>query len=472
MGAMKHAAVRFGNRIIAAIRVTPGWFDDRNTRALAGGLPPRYGLRSLPMNTAADHPFTLETLVSRLHEMLGGGADAPTLKQLGEACDVLYASSLLKEEGRAVRARVIIAPPEAFAATEGPPEGTHAVRFAVSHALTSNEIKGLSPAASFFHSVVAIWPDRDRGFRIWGILNTGPRWLNLVAGGRKPLGDEIPHPIIHVRDPGWLLFYQGYNLLAEWRGREFHGPRMDVFQSRLLNDRFAAYRLRLVEDLMGGSLPTTLRADAYADLAHLISLQFVKRIINLVRTSGHGGSMVIVPANEDGMEAATSWIDCKYSATPDVAGLRFRSLLQSIIRRVGQLCPEDSTVEDAWRVFRNSSDPELDRLEEAFFELARLFSDLMQVDGALVLDKRMGIIGFGGEIRVDRNVLQVGLAHDLEGNHVTPWNVQSDGTRHRSVYRLCSVEPEVIGFVISQDNHVRMIANVDDAVIFWPHTMI
>ena len=424
------------------------------------------------MSAATENTFNLQSLTAQLYELLGGRADGPTLEQIREVCDVLYASSLLKEEGRAVRARVILAPPEAFAATEGPPDGTHAVRFTVPHALTSNEIKRLSPAASFFHSVVAIWPDRDRGFRIWGILNTGPRWLNLVAGGRKPLGNEIQHPIIHVRDPGWLLFYNGYNLLAEWRGREFHGPRMDVFQSRLLNERFAAYRLRLVEDLMEGCLPATLGTEAYADLAHLISLQFVKRIINLVRTSGHGGSMVIVPANEDGMEAATSWIDCKYSATPDVAGLRFRSLLQSIIRRVGMLCPEDSTVEDAWHVFRNSSDTELDRLEEAFFELARLFSDLMQVDGALVLDKRLGLIGFGGEIRVDRNVLQVGLAHDLEGKNVTPWNVQSDGTRHRSVYRLCSVEPEVIGFVISQDSHVRMIANVDDSVIFWPHTMI
>ena len=155
-----------------------------------------------------------------------------------------------------------------------------------------------------------------------------------------------------------------------------------------------------------------------------------------------------------------------------MAGLRFTSLLQSILRRVGELCPEDSTLADAWQVFRYNDDPELDRLEEAFFELARLFSDLMQVDGALVLDKRVRLIGFGGEIRVDRNVLQVGHAQDLEGRQVTPWNVQGDGTRHRSVYRLCSVEPEAIGFVISQDSHVRMIANVDDSVVFWQHTMV
>lgn len=424
------------------------------------------------MSAAPESTFNLQSLTSLLHGMLEKRPDGPTVEQLREVCDVLYASSLLKEEGRPVRARLLIASPEAFPPSEGPPDGIHAIRFKTPHALTSNEIKRLSPAASFFHSVVAIWPDRDKGFRIWGILNTGPRWLNLVAGGRKPMGDAAPHPIIHVRDPGWLLFYHGYSLLAEWRGREFHGPRMDVFQSKLLSDRFAGHRQRLVEALGAECLPGSLDFESYAELSHLVSLQFVKRIINLVRTSGHGGSLVIVPDDEEGMEVAAQWIDCKYSATPDLAGLRFRQLLQSIIRRVGQLCPAGSTVEDAWHVFRNSSDQELDRLEEAFFELARLFSDLMQVDGALVLDKQLGLIGFGGEIRVDRNVLQVGHAHDLEGTLLTDWNVQGDGTRHRSVYRLCSVEPEVIGFVISQDSQVRMIANVADSVIFWPHTVI
>ena len=426
------------------------------------------------MNAATSNAsgITLPDLVSQLHRMLSATAGSPGEHQLKELCNILYASSLLKEEGRPVRARVIIAPPEDFAGTDGPPDSIHAVRFSASHSLSANEIKRLSPAASFFHSVVAIWPEGDRGFRIWGILNTGPRWLNVVAGGRKPHGREIAHPIIHVRDPGWLLFYQGYRLLAEWRGREFHGPRMDVFESRLLNERFAGQRLRLVEGLVDCCLPPTLSVEDYAGLSHLISLQFVKRIINLVRTSGHGGSLIFLPDDAEGMEVAVQWIDCKYSATPDGSGQRFISLLQSILRRVGQLCDEGTTLDGAWRIFRTNSDAELDRLEEAYFELARLFSDLMQVDGALVLDKRVRLIGFGGEIRVDRNVFQVGHAQDLEGNEILPWNVQGDGTRHRSVYRLCSVEPEAIGFVISQDSQVRLIVNIDDSVVFWQHTMI
>lgn len=416
--------------------------------------------------------ITLQGLVAQLGTMLNGQVNAPATHEIQELCDILYATSLLKEEGRAVRARIILAPPEAFAPTDGPPDGIHAIRFTVQHEFTANEIKRLSPAASFFHTVLAIWPDRDRGIRIWGILNTGPRWLNLVAGGRKPLGNDLPHPIIHVRDPGWLLFYRGYQLMAEWRGRDFHGPRMDVFQSRLLIDRFVHLRRRMVGELTKDALPATLGFEAYAELAHLIALQFIKRVINLVRTSGHGGTLVFLPEGKEGLDVAARWIDCKYSAEPDAAGLRFRSLLRRIIRRVGQLSPEGSTVEEAWQVFRTSSDAELDHLEEAFFELARFFSDLMQVDGALVLDQRLCVIGFGGEIRVDRNVLQVGHAHNLEGTDVSSWNVRGDGTRHRSVYRLCSVEPDVIGFVISQDSQVRMIANVNDAVVFWPHTMI
>ncbi|MGL4401066.1 MAG: putative sensor domain DACNV-containing protein [Luteolibacter sp.] len=416
--------------------------------------------------------ISLQDVVEELYHHLENLTGSPTLDELGGLCDVLYAASLLKEEGEVVRARVVIAPPGGFSAVGGPPDGMHAVRFMSQHPLTANEVKRLSPAAGFFHSALAIWPDRDRGFTIWGILNTGPRWLNLVGGGRKPSGDDLSYPVIHVRDPGWLLFYHGYDLIAEWRGREFHGLRMDVFQSKILSDRFAGNRQRFVASLITCCLPPSLSADAYAELAHRIALQFVKRVINQVRTSGHGGSLIFLPEIAEGAESPTSWIDYKYAAVTDAGGLRFRSLLELMIRRVGELCVDGASVEDAWSIFRNTKDIELDHLEEAFFELARLFSDLMQVDGALVLDKRVCLVGFGGEIRVDRNVFMVGLAHDLEGNTLTPWDVRGDGTRHRSVYRLCSVEPEAIGFVISQDSQVRMIANVNESVIVWPHTMI
>lgn len=428
-----------------------------------------------PATSLAGPEPSLASLVAQISHMVGGRDDSPGLGEIRALCDLLYTASLLKEEGRVVRARILIAPPEGFTALEGPPDGIHAIRFASSHAFTAGEIKRLSPAASYFHSIIAVWPEKDRGFRIWGILNTGPRWLNLMAGGRKPGGVTMPFPSIHVRDPGWLLFYQNYELLAEWRGREFHGPRMDVFQSRLMSERFADLRHRLARESWSHTLPETLTIEAYAELIHRIALQFLRRIVSLVRASGHGGTLVIIPMTksaEESLSVAERWIDCKYLASAESAGNRVKFLIQSMLRRLGELCPEGSTVEDAWSCFKKSTDPELDNLEESFFELARMYSDMMQVDGALVLEHGLNVVGFGGEIRVDMNVVHVEQSHDLDRTQVSRWNVQSDGTRHRSLYRLCAVEPEVVGYVISQDGQVRMIANVNDTVTFWLHTAI
>lgn len=422
--------------------------------------------------TLAMPDLTLPALAERMSRLLERWPEAPTAAALLELGHVLYAASLLREEGRAVRARVLVAPPEAFDTEGGPPDGIQVLRFAVPHALTANEVKRLSPAAGYYHSALAVWLEPERGFRIWGLLNTGPRWLNLVAGGRKPMSHELPHLLIHVRGPGWVLFYHGYSLVAEWHGHSLRGPRLDVFQSFIFRDRFQDIRRRLIHDTGGVPLPSALTDEVYMELAHLIAMQFVKRVINLVRSSGHGGSLVVMPEGDEGMEATEKWIDCKYAAVQTHSGQRFRRVLQSILRRVGQLAVPGTDVNGAWHIFRQSDDQELDGLEEAFFELARFFADLMQVDGALVVDARLRVLGFGGEIRVDRNVFMVNKARDLNARDVSAWNVLGDGTRHRSVYRLCSVEPRVIGFVISQDSQVRLIANVDDVVTFWVHSVV
>lgn len=98
----------------------------------------------------------LPGIITQLRDILSIHPGAPTENALNALCDILYSASLLKEEGRAVRARVILAPPGSFDASSGPPDGIHAIRFTMDHVLTPNEIKRLCPAASFFHSVVAV----------------------------------------------------------------------------------------------------------------------------------------------------------------------------------------------------------------------------------------------------------------------------------------------------------------------------
>jgi hypothetical protein len=410
-------------------------------------------------------------LIYQLSQALKQHPDAPSTKRLEDLCDLLYGASLLKEEGRPVRARVVVAPPSDFDMLAGPPSGTQVVVLATAYHLSANEIKRLSPAASFFHSAIAIWPDEHGKFRIWGLLNTGLRWMNVVAGGRKPDGQSIACPTIHVRDPGWLLFYNNHELLSEWRGQSFHKPGLDVFESRLMNERFADIRTDLIAAIGPDLLPATLDHDTYSQLIHRVALQFLRRVVNLMRSSGHGGTLVMIPMDEAGEEIIEKWIDCKYEIDcASVVERRVPALISKIIKRIGLLAPAGSTLEEAWETYRNSHDPDLDALEEGFFELARMYSDMMQVDGALILDHGLNLIGFGGEIRVGQNVIYVEQAHDLDGNTRTRWDIQSDGTRHRSMYRLCAVEPAVVGFVVSQDSALRLIVNVSDSVVFWVHS--
>src|SRR5947207_1931993 len=83
----------------------------------------------------------LTQLVSQLHGFVSKLPEAPTIFEIHSLCELAYASSLLKEEGRTVRARIVVAPPTAFALSDGPPESVQAIRFSYSHDLSVNEIK-------------------------------------------------------------------------------------------------------------------------------------------------------------------------------------------------------------------------------------------------------------------------------------------------------------------------------------------
>ncbi|MFV0337871.1 MAG: putative sensor domain DACNV-containing protein [Chthoniobacterales bacterium] len=433
--------------------------------------PPHNPKGAKDAGSDADSKLTLDRLGTHLQEYLEKNKAPQNKRQLQELFDMLYAASLLKEEGAAVRVRIIFAPPEEF--TDESLRDVHALRFENPHELSASEIKRLSPAANFYHSLIVVWPDDNGHFRIWGILNTGLRWMNSISGGRKPAVRRMAHPIVHVRDPGWLLFYENYELLGEWRGLELHGPQLDVFESSYIRDRFIGLRQRVVKNIGFEHLPNTLSIEIYADLIHRLALQLLRRIISLIRNRAHGGSLIILTHSDpEEMQDSLRWINCKYAIKDNKYSFRVRLLLKGILRRIGEMSPAGASVDDAWKHFQSTPDAELDDLEEAFFELAHLYADMMQVDGALVLEENFGALGFGGEIITDRNVVRVEQALDLERKWVRAWNVLSDGTRHRSMYRLCAMNPEIMGYVVSQDGQVRMIANVEGTVTFWQHSAV
>lgn len=105
-----------------------------------------------------------------------------------------------------------------------------------------------------------------------------------------------------------------------------------------------------------------------------------------------------------------------------------------------------------WADYVASRDERLAELDEGIFEMAHLLADLSVADGAVVLTKRLNILGFGAEISgALPEVPEVTRALDAEARETEPEAATDVGTRHRSVYRLSGALPEAMGLVVSQD---------------------
>jgi hypothetical protein len=102
-----------------------------------------------------------------------------------------------------------------------------------------------------------------------------------------------------------------------------------------------------------------------------------------------------------------------------------------------------------------------------------VIASLSAVDGAVVLTRRFEILGFGAEISGELpDVSEVVRSRDAEARETMLERAAGMGTRHRSVYRLCQFDPQVLATVVSQDGGVRFIKQLDGRVAYWDHASI
>ena len=123
---------------------------------------------------------------------LPGGADplpdAAALEGFFAAC---YQASMLREEERPVVFRAILAEPALFDPEGRPPEGLQRLAFPRSLPFDPRELRRLSVAADPQRTLIGVRPDGEGGLRIWGLINSGTRWLRDVQGGRRA-GAPLP----------------------------------------------------------------------------------------------------------------------------------------------------------------------------------------------------------------------------------------------------------------------------------------
>jgi hypothetical protein len=361
-----------------------------------------------------------------------------------------YQASLLREENRAVNCRLILIHPTELSDNTGPPDGLQVLHLVDERKLREHEIRRLSPSATFYRSLIGVRWSPQEGFLIWGVINSGSRWINETDGGRLRGPDVPDRLIVQIRGPGNLIVLRGDRRIATLLTGKLQGHGFRIFEASWLVRRQAAPALVNV------------------DFTRALGENVTKRIVSHVQRARHGGMLIITMPGAERLVSPTGPIRPKYWIRDTKATQRYRDLIFEVMRTLSAVGAERGLKSVGWKDYQEFKDDRLGELDEAIFEYARFLADLMAVDGALVLTAARDLIGFGAEIHVPTLKKEVVYrALDIEGHEFVEERADDAGTRHRSAYRLARVHPDCMITVVSQDGSIRYVENPNGKVIYW-----
>ncbi len=401
--------------------------------------------------------------------------DASALERFFSAC---YQASMLREEERPVVFRAILAEPALFAPEGRPPEGLQRLAFARPLPFDPRELRRLSVAADPQRTLIGVRQDREGSLRIWGLVNSGTRWLRDIQGGRRAGAPLPPAPVVHIDAPGSIEAYKGHELVGKLQGGRLSGSRADPFESEWLPGQFSGFLEELVQRHEAArNHARELSGETWAPLEPSLPLRIaermMKRVISVLRDARHGGTVIFVPTEDAGEPSREHpYVDLRYPFADARARLSFPDLIVDILDRLAQLYGTADHEQEpgavGWEDFEETTDAEIESLDEALFETAHLIAGLAAADGAVVMSKQNELLGFGGMIsgRLP-DVERVWRALDLEGKEVAEERTGNVGSRHRSAYRLASALPGSVAVVVSQDGGVRFVCQRGGRVTYW-----
>ncbi|HET6148812.1 MAG TPA: hypothetical protein VFH68_14845 [Polyangia bacterium] len=387
---------------------------------------------------------------------------------LREALSVAFQASLTSEEARLARFRLLLTPADALPPAGAPNEGVLRLRFTQSRPWHADELRRLSPSVSFETSLIGAHAE-DGKLRIWGVAHSGPAWLAPTWGGRSLVPNWTYDPIVHVTGPGHLAVRCAGKLVGALQRGALVETMMDVFESEWLPTLFADELERVRAEHATRQTKTSSPTAADQSLVGRVGQHMLRRAIQLVRGAQRGGMILVVDSTPPAQANALAGLRLKYRFDQDEPSHRYRTLLLQILERVAAATSKPSV---GWSDFASDASPSLEKLEGAVFELSRLIANLADVDGAVVLDKAFGLVGFGVEVSADLPVpTRVWRARDTECRERDLDDIENVGTRHRAAYRFVNEHPRGLAIVVSHDGGVIFVANRDGEIVFWEQSV-
>ena len=369
-----------------------------------------------------------------------------------------YQASLLQEEGRPVRYRLLLCTPAQLGARPLT-DAQYVLPLLVPRPYEEQEIRRLSPALNAADSLLAVQPTEPADLLIWGLLRR-PNSRNQVAGALSGLEALL----LDVRGPGNLIFYCGSQRLMTLQQGNIDGHGFLEYPVAWGRGRFGENTKALLL-LLG--LPDAKTISGLRSFLVQLWADFIRRVATRVRSSGHGGMLVLIPTKK-----VTQYVGPTVTLRPkyqvqQASNQYYIHLESAIVRRLLELG------DLSWTRYQQGDDAVLVALQGALSQYAKLLADLTAVDGALVLTKQIAIVGFGMEVYAPQLTLtSVYRALDANGSQLRVEAPDAGGTRHRAAYRFCLTHPDSVAIVVSQDGGVRFVHSHANQIMFWEQLTI
>lgn len=388
-------------------------------RDLAGELHTRMTVGSAgSLQALRDDVLENEQDVNRIARFLDG-RPLPSEASLARMLDVGYVASLLYEEGRRVRCALGYLSPQGASSL-----GLNTFRFSSPLPFAPATLAKLAPAAQPGRTELGVWIE-DGELVVWGFIHHGDPDFALEL---EPIQPYFSTRIIR---PGTLAAYFDERLLLLF-ARD-HG-------------QFFERGVNLLKDIRDRALMKPSVASALCRIARRM----------LVR--GHGGTLLVV---DSGMKA--SGLVPHPALTP--ASSPDRMLADAVLldarARTGELRQDDEHL--ARYVARRV------RIERAHDEALDFIARLAAVDGAVVLDSELNLLGAGVTIQTPRSATPKEVVIEdpaRRGELVSVPLATLGGNRHRSAVCFCAQQPRgAFAMVASQDGDLSVVSRQSDGLV-------